>query len=689
MTYKNIITLSNKTVIEQQLRLTLETKMTTEVWLEQQIKVLEATKFAVLKEGLNKRLNILNLLEMAIRAGNFSDVYLGLTTGEIVDGAGWIPPEGYDTRVRPWYKTAVEKGKTTFSRPYVDLTTMSLVTALVSPMYENGKLSGVISADIILDTLNDIIGNVKVGKTGYSFIIDKDGTLIVYPNVKLVFSNKIQNISPLLSEFVKMSGTNKSGTYEYTDNGTDMLLSFYMIDNTDWFLCSILPKSEAHAFSKNTTVLYTTEILLKILGILAIVSILGVGGSMAVIYFSNKNFENTVSKQQEELSDISEDLKTEIMKRRKFEEYYQTLFNVANDGIILGNGLICVDCNNKSSEIFGKPKSSILGISLLELSAYYQSDGKKSSDRINNLLERALKGNQEFFTWNFMNNDNMIFPAEVGMKGVEINNETLILYSIRDISKRVNAENQLRQAQKLAAMGEMMGAIAHQWRQPLNILATYIASLKSAQYFGEISNDFLKEFTDKSTDQIQFMSKTIDDFRNFFKPSKTKSDFRLFESLDIAFKLIEPKIKQESIQLLKTFDLADKNLMVSGYQGEFIHAIINIIANAVEAIKFSGEKNESVKKQISVTLFNLNKNLNLVITDTGGGIPEKYIGDIFNPYFSTKGNATGMGLGLYMAKMIIEEEMKGKIFAKNTDTGAQITIQIPIAEYGENNGLQK
>ena len=247
-----------------------------------------------------------------------------------------------------------------------------------------------------------------------------------------------------------------------------------------------------------------------------------------------------------------------------------------------------------------------------------------------------------------------------------------------DISKRVTAEQQLRQAQKMAAMGEMLGAIAHQWRQPLNTLSTYIASLQSAYYNNLISKKFVETLSAGADTQIQFMSKTIDDFRNFFRPSKNKEAFDVARAVANAIKLLEPTLKQNRVQLALQIDESGQPFVVQGFQSEFIHVVVNIIANARDAI-VERHSRESMTEPgtIQIDIHADNDAVLVRVRDNGSGIAPHLLGKIFTPYFTTKGTTTGTGIGLYMAKMIVEKEMNGELLAANIEQGAQMTIRIP------------
>lgn len=678
VTYRSTSVLIEKTLVDHQVALVSDLVQATEVWLNQQMRILKATVNSIPYASLGNNRETLAPLEMAMKAGHFSDVYIGLTSGLLIDGAGWAPPEGYDPRIRPWYKRAESTGETSFTTPYIDLVTMELVIALVEPLFVDGKMIGVMGADTVLDSLDRSLLSTKIGKTGYVVVVNSNGSILIHPNRDYVMTTRLQDIEPNLWNITALFEKNSSGTINYFVNEKQNILAYKQISNTNWFLCTSIPTDEAYNLSRKTTLLFTAEIVLQVLGGLALLTLLGVGGSAGVLFVSNRRFETTIKRQSEEISGISEDLKWNISKRRDVETHYETLFKVANDAVLLSNGLQCINCNEKATEIFNLSRYGIIGRSLLELSSDFQSDGGDSWQRMNDIISRAEAGAQQFFLWNFKRRDGTEFPAEVGLKILNLNNERLTLLSIRDISQRANAEKHLRQAQKMAAMGEMLGAIAHQWRQPLNTLSTYIASLQSAFHNNRISAEFIDRLVGSANHQIQFMSKTIDDFRHFFRPSKQKSYFDVKEAVDSAVKLTQAQFKLSNIELTVDNDSSAPAPMIYGYQSEFIHVLVNILANARDAI-VEREKQDGAdfERRVDVSLGSGPDEVIIKIRDRGHGIPEHLLEKIFSPYFTTKGATSGTGIGLYMSKIIVEQEMQGKLTAQGCVDGAQFRIWLP------------
>lgn len=668
-----------KTIAAQQEDLAIKAADTVELWLAQQMKILTATADSVTLNALGENEETMKPLKMAMKAGHFTDVYVGRNDGVLIDGADWLPPAGYDPRARPWYRRAIEAGGISFTTPYIDFVTNKLVIALVKPLVVDGQTVGVMGADTVLDSLVQNVLNIKVSESGYGFIVERNGTILVHPNQDYVMREKLQNIELDLGNRLDRFISGDVGTVTYLGKDQEKhVLSYSLIANSDWFMCVTAPRDEAYSLSRKTTMIFATEIALRVLGILALIALVVVGGSGLVLFLFSRRYSSAIEQHQKELTGINKDLEWNIIKRKEVETYYQTLFNVANDAILICKDGGITECNHKTLDVFGFTKEVILGKSMLDISPVYQADGVLSEDKLNEILLTSQEGEQQIFRWSFLRADGGEFPASISLKIFNLNDEELTLASIRDISKRVDAEGQLMQAQKMAAVGEMLAIIAHQWRQPLNTLSTYISSLQAAQYNNMLDKTFIEKLVSGASGQIHFMSKTIDDFRNFFKPSKSKGPVDVLEVLISAVKLMEAQMKHGGISLSVNNKTGSSSLLVHGYRGEFVHVLVNIIANAKDAVvQHAGEGGgRPTAKKIEIIVSTDERNVYISISDSGCGIPEHLLLQIFNPYFTTKGATSGTGMGLYMSKMIVEKEMNGELLAENTELGARFTIKL-------------
>ncbi len=254
-------------------------------------------------------------------------------------------------------------------------------------------------------------------------------------------------------------------------------------------------------------------------------------------------------------------------------------------------------------------------------------------------------------------------------------NATLEKRVLMEIENRRQKEQMMIQQAKLAAMGEMIGSIAHQWRQPLNFLSAMLIDLKDAYNYGELDAEYFADSARQAEVQMQFMSKTIDDFSNFFKPSKEKVLFNVGESISDVIFLVSQQLKNNNI--LINIKLNGQSLFVYGYPNEFKQVLVNIINNSKDAILECRNKlDNDFVGNIDIEIYSQNSTVTISIADNGGGFVRDALDRMFEPYFSTKEESKGTGIGLYMSKVIIEDNMNGKLSIRNIDNGAFVIIEL-------------
>jgi len=250
-------------------------------------------------------------------------------------------------------------------------------------------------------------------------------------------------------------------------------------------------------------------------------------------------------------------------------------------------------------------------------------------------------------------------------------NENLEQQVESEISKRLEKERLLVQQARLASMGEMINNIAHQWRQPLNALAINIQDIPVAVQCGQMNKEYADNFRQESMRLIKYMSETIEDFRNFFKPDKQKVEFDIRENIEHVLLLIKDVLKSSYIDV--KVNASDEAMKFFGYPNEFSQALLNILGNAKDALI---EHKDDSDRRINIVAEKNNNVIIVSISDNAGGISQGIIDKIFDPYFTTKHSSQGTGLGLYMSKMIIEQNMSGKLSVHNENAGACFVIEL-------------
>ena len=238
-----------------------------------------------------------------------------------------------------------------------------------------------------------------------------------------------------------------------------------------------------------------------------------------------------------------------------------------------------------------------------------------------------------------------------------------------EINKRLEQEQILIQQAKLASMGEMIGNIAHQWRQPLSQISAIHMNMKVTYDFGKFTPEYLRSKIKEANTLTTYMSQTISDFQNFFKPQGEKEDFSIEKACKEAYFILQSSLKYYGIKI--DFNVIQDSY-IHGYKNEYSQVILNILSNAKDILLEKKIENPYINIEIKD-----GDNYAIVkIKDNGGGIKKNILDKIFEPYFTTRHQTQGTGIGLYMSKNIIERNMNGFINVTNVEDGALFTIKV-------------
>jgi signal transduction histidine kinase len=262
--------------------------------------------------------------------------------------------------------------------------------------------------------------------------------------------------------------------------------------------------------------------------------------------------------------------------------------------------------------------------------------------------------------------------AEEALKKLNEDLENMVMQRTNELREK---DQMLIMQSRQAAMGEMIGNIAHQWRQPLNILGMQLQQLTLFHEMGQFNKELLNNNVAKSMELIMYMSRTIDDFRNYFKPDQDKADFKIHDSINRTLSLFEGGLKNP---LIEVEVIIKDDLVINGYQNEFAQVILNILTNARDIII----ERAIDKPKVTISIYYEGGYAVITVADNAGGIPEDIINKIFEPYFTTKGPHQGTGVGLFMSKSIIEKNMGGHLDVRNIDDGAEFRVEVG---YGNSN----
>jgi signal transduction histidine kinase len=320
----------------------------------------------------------------------------------------------------------------------------------------------------------------------------------------------------------------------------------------------------------------------------------------------------------------------------------------------------------------------------------YELELEKTHSELEQLVEQRTQAlsevNSELFVANQefkkLNTSLEQKVQERTVKLQEMNDEFRVLNETLSESIEVEVKNSrekdamLVQQSRLAMMGEMMGNIAHQWRQPINELNLVLANIEDAYRYNDLTETYLHQQVAKGERLVQSMSSTIDDFRNFFKSDDLQQVFEIDHAIKDALGIIESSLKSNHIEVeIHT----PQSVSTSGFEGQYRQVILNILGNAKDALL----ERHVLNGKIVITLAQENDCAVLRIQDNAGGIKDEVIQKIFDPYFTTR--PKGNGIGLYMSKRIIENNMHGELRVNNTGEGAEFVIKTKLDGAGDFN----
>jgi len=387
-----------------------------------------------------------------------------------------------------------------------------------------------------------------------------------------------------------------------------------------------------------------------------------------------------ILKDANEILDMSLTEKDDEVKQQ--EVLVGLIFDSVGVGIVLSDAdENVIRYNDKFSELFELGYDEFIGHNFSELSE--KAIGSDLNKIINNVEEML-------FECEVNTPKNKRLDLLVNSSGIiHETGRRLYLRVFTDITekkeierKNKQQEKMLIQQSKMAALGEMIGVIAHQWKQPLNTISLLSTVMQEEAKEDVLSNDDVVELTDSIFEKIKFMVETMDDFRSFFKPAEKNQNFDLLSVVNDTVNIIGPQLEKNKVTVdLEKCCKDGVQYSIKGKANEFKQVLMNLMVNASDAISSRREKDASFAKKegvVGIESVIQGKDIFIKIFDNGGGIPEENLNSIFDSFFTTKGEQ-GTGVGLYMSKLIIESKMYGQLSVSNNEDGAVFTIKVQSA----------
>ncbi|PLY09463.1 MAG: hypothetical protein C0626_10830 [Arcobacter sp.] len=378
-----------------------------------------------------------------------------------------------------------------------------------------------------------------------------------------------------------------------------------------------------------------------------------------------------IEEQKNKLKESNNQFKRIQKELEKTLKSFETLLSSTMDSIYVVEKNICIDTNENGVFLLGyKNKRDLIGQNIFK---FIENSGKK--DILKNLYE-----NHEPFEINIKDKDSKTIPSLVKVNTTNFEGKAVYIISVIDLRDIKEKEMIFFRQSKMAAMGEMIGNIAHQWRQPLSVISAVSTGLKLKFSLGEYETSSVLSSLDNMNESAQYLSQTIDDFRNFYKTDKEKTYVNSNQIISKNSNLIGSSLKDNSIEFIVKNSC--EGLEVNTYLNELIQATVNIFNNAKDALLLN---NKEDNRFVFFELYQKDNYLVLSIKDNAGGISLDIKDKIFEPYFTTKHQSNGTGIGLYMTHQIIENHIEGKIEVLNEEytwenkkyKGANFLIYIP------------
>ena len=385
-------------------------------------------------------------------------------------------------------------------------------------------------------------------------------------------------------------------------------------------------------------------------------------------------------KHEEELKKLNQDTEKLANSQKLLLSLFDTgdtvLFNWKND-----ENWTFEHVSLSAKKLFGYEKEEFLSGKISYHSCIHEDDFETVCNEVSNAIEKNLDyfKHKPYRVITKDGTEKIVLDNTVTLKNKNGEITNFIGYIV-DISEQTKNQELIYHQSKIASIGEMLGNISHQWRQPLSAISTLATGSKLKKELEILSDNEFDNNMDLINNNAQYLSKTIDDFRNFFTSDATnKKQTNLKETFNTIYSLIKDSYRSSNINII--FDVPDTNLLIN--ENIFVQAMLNILNNARDALDTNKEIED---KYVFVNLNKNEDNYLLIIKDNANGIPPKIKDKIFEPYFTTKHKSQGTGIGLYMTNQIISKQLQGKIIVNNVNytykdkfyTGASFEIKIPI-----------
>lgn len=587
--------------------------------------------FYLIKETLTNAMN---------SGTGFTSVYISYPDNFTISGRpDWYYSEDYIATKRPWYKDAIKNKKTSISKPYYGSPGFEekIYISIVSPIYKNKQLLAVMSSDLEMELVQEEVSKLFSLEEGFAFLMTNDAKVIT-PSNKLGIDFKERDLKIFLSSFIDT----KIGEKIFEIKDKSYVFTYETLNNSDWFFVSVLDENKIY---KNLN----HQLFMNLLAAF-VLFIFGLGTFLYLSITQKKLYEKHL-----------------LLGHFAKSPTWGVLLTDKEGKIIFVNKVFEGVFSLKSKSLYNKPLDSIIDI----LKCINSNQISCFQDIKNNLLKMKSY---------FLEKEGKIYRVQITPLLNKYQKELEgTIVTINDVThekelevKEVEHEQILIQNSKMAALGEMVSAISHQWRQPLSTLLMLISNTEEIiekQNLPKANN-----YLNRARGNIELMDETINAFRNFYKEDFGKDKFDLVKIIKEIILITSPQMQMNGIELKFIYD--EKNsYSCESYPSYIKQVLINLIGNAKDELVRVLKDKFLYEAKINIALSKKDGFYLISVEDNGSGISNENKNKIFEPFFTTKGDQ-GTGTGLHLCKLLIENKMNGEFKLENLSNPTKFTIKI-------------
>lgn len=608
-------------------------------------RIVETMGEKLIQKDREKDFNLIKeTLTNAMNSGfGFKSVYIAYPDNFTISGRpNWYYSEDYIATKRPWYKDAIKNKKTSLSKPYYGSAGFEdkIYISIVSPIYKDKKLLAVMSSDLEMELVQEEVSKLFSLEDGFAFLMTSDAKVIT-PS-KSGINLEDNKLKIFLSTFSK----SKTGEKRIRIKDKSYIFVYETLNNSDWFFVSVIDENKIY---KNLN----HQLLMNLLAYL-VLFIFGFGTIVFMSITQKKLYEKHL-----------------LLGHFAKSPTWGVLLTDKNGEIIFINKVFESIFNLKRKSLYGKTLNSIIEhINILKKDDNAITSFEDIKVNLLNMKSYALKKDGKFYRVQITP---LLNKFQEELEG--------IIITINDVShekdlekKEIEQEQILIQNSKMAALGEMVSAISHQWRQPLSTLLMLISSSEEM-----IEKEKLKKannYLARAHVNIELMNETINAFRNFYKDNLEKGKFNLVDTIKEIIIITSPQMQMNGIELEFIYDKKDLYTCES-YPSYLKQVLINLIGNSKDELSKILIKNPLYEAKINIALLRKNDCYEISVEDNGNGILDQNKNKIFEASYTTKGEQ-GTGIGLHLCKLLIESKINGKFRLENSSNPTRFVIEIGL-----------